>query len=271
MRAAIALFACVAIADAAPAKQVIVVVSPGSPGSTDEAKASMAAFAAAASAKAHVPLEAIYDPTEAGGVSKLDSAGIGLVALPFFLAHEADLKLRPRLDVVQKGRPPLERWVLVTQKGRAKTAEALAGMTIVSNAAYAPGFVRGVVAELGPPPKDLKLQQSTAVLSSLRRAAEGEPVAVLLDGPQAAALGSLPFAAKLEEIARSPEMPAGIMVTTDARVPDKVWSGIESALVGLTSDPAGQKALDAIQIARFAPIDDKALAAARKLYASGAK
>ena len=97
MRAAIALVACVAIADAAPTKQTIVVCSPGSPGSTDEAKASMAAFAAAASAKAHVPLEAIYDPTEAGGVSKLDSAGIGLVALPFFLEHEGNLKLRPRL------------------------------------------------------------------------------------------------------------------------------------------------------------------------------
>jgi hypothetical protein len=271
MRAALAIVACVAIADAAPAKQTIVVCSPGSPGSTDEARASMGAFAAAASAKAKLPLEAVYDPTEDGGVSKLDAAGIGLVSLPFFLKHEADLKLRPRLAVVQKGRPPLERWVLVGQKGHAKTAESLAGITIVSNAAYAPAFVRGIIGELGAVPANLKVAQSTAVLSSLRRAADGEPIAVLLDGPQAAALSSLPFAAKLEELVRSPEMPAGVMVTVDARVPDKVWSGIESALLGLASDPAGQKALDGIQIARFEVVNDKALADARKVYANGAK
>lgn len=271
MRAAIALVVCVALADAAPARQVIVVCSPGSPGSTEEAKPSMAAFAAVASAKARVPIDAIYDPTEEGGVAKLGSAGIGLVSLPFFLKHEADLKLRPRLDAVQKGRPPLERWVLVAQKGRAKTAEAVAGLTIVSNAAYAPAFVRGIVAQLGPPPANLKVMQSGAVLSSLRRAADGEPIAVLLDGPQAAALASLPFAGKLEELARSPDMPAGIVVTAGARVPDAEWSAIEKALVGMASDPAGAKALEAIQIARFVPADDTALAAARKLYASGGR
>jgi hypothetical protein len=216
----------------------------------------MDAFAAAISAKAGLPLAAVYDPSEEGGVNRLRESGLGIVSLPLFLKHEKELGLHARLVVVQKGRPALERWTLVVGKG----VKSLAGFTVASNAAYAPEFVRGVVAL----PHDVKLLQSTAVLSSLRRAADGDKVAVVLDGSQAVALGTLPFAAKLEVVKQSPELPAGVVVTIDARVPDKAWAPIGAALVGLAPGT-----LDYIQIARFVPMDDKALAAARQAYASG--
>jgi hypothetical protein len=244
----------------------LVVTSPGSPGTTGEAQPRMDAFAKALSARARTPIAAVYDPSDAGGVKRIESAAIAIVSLPFFLEHEKQLGLHARLQLVQKGRPALERWALVAQKGRIKSAAGLAGFTIVSNAAYAPGFVRVATAGLGRLPANIKLEQSTAVLTALRKAAAGQPIAVLLDGTQEAALSSLPFAVQLEVITRSPAMPAGLVVTIDSRLQN--WSAIEKALVNLRSDPAGAAALDGIQLERFAPLDDHALATARAGLAS---
>ena len=253
---------------AAPAEQTLVVCSPGSPGSTDEAQPRMDAFAAAVSAKASTSLAAVYEPTENGGVTRLKAAGVGLVSLPFFLAHEEELGLHARLQAVSKERPALERWAVVAQKGRVKAVDGLAGFTVVSNVAYAPAFVRGVIlGGFGALPADAKLKQSTAVLSSLRKAADGDAIAVVLDGPGETSLASLPFATKLEVVTHSPPAPVGLVVTIDARIPAKTWSAIERALLGLASS----EALGGIQIDRFAPLDEKALDAARKAFADASR
>jgi ABC-type phosphate/phosphonate transport system substrate-binding protein len=102
----------------------------------------------------------------------------------------------------------------------------------------------------------------------LRRAANGNAVAVLLDGPQAAALASLPFASKLDVVTRSPPWPVGLVVTVDARVSSKAWAPIQSALLGLASERTAAPALSAIQIAKFVPLDEKSLASARRAYGS---
>jgi hypothetical protein len=252
----------------APAAYTLVVCSPGSPGTTDEARPKMDAFAAAVSAPAGTRIAAVYEPSEDAGVARLGSAALGLVSLPFFLAHEQALGLVPRLAVVAKGRPALERWALVGPRGRISGPGALAGYTIVSSVAFAPAFIRGVVlGGFGAVPASAKLEQSTAVLSALRRAASGEEVAVVLDGAQQAQLASLPFGSRLQVVAQSPPVPAGLVVTVDARVPAGTWSGIERALVGLASDRAAAPVLDAIEVARFEPVDPGALAQARRAFA----
>ena len=91
---------------------------------------------------------------------------------------------------------------------------------------------------------------------------------MLLDGPQAASLGSLPFAAKLDVVTRSPAWPAYLVVSVDARLPAKAWERIESALLGLAGDRGSAEGLSAIQLDKFAPLDTKAIAAARRAYAS---
>jgi hypothetical protein len=269
---AAALWLTAAAAEAAPASQTLVVCSPGSPGTTDEAQPRMDAFAAAVSAKAGTALAAIYDPSEAGGVARLKDSGVGLVSLPFYLQHGAELGLHARLQAVAKGRPALERWALVVQKGRIKGPDGLAGFTIVSSVAFAPAFVRGaVLGGFGTLPASATLKQSTAVLSSLRRAADGEAVAVLLDGTQEASLASLPFAAKLDVVTRSPPLPVGLVVTVDARMPAKTWSAIEGALLGLASDKTAGAVLDGMQLSGFGPVDDKALEGARKAFADASR
>jgi ABC-type phosphate/phosphonate transport system substrate-binding protein len=262
----VSLVICAFAVAAAPQTLLLVVSSPGSPGSRDEAQPRMDAFASALSAKTGTAITAVYEPSEAGGVKRIANAQLALVSLPFFLAHEKELGLHPRMVAVQEGRPVLESWALVAQKGRIKRADQLAGFTIASSVAFAPAFVRGAAQGLGTLPNDVKLEQTTAVLSALRRAANGEPIAVLLDGPQAAALASLPFASKLEVITRSPAWPAGLVVTVDARVSAKAWAPIESALLGLASDRTAAPVLAAMQLGKFAPLDEKSLASARQAY-----
>lgn len=257
-RLALAIALISSTSAAAPSTQ-IVVCSPGSPGSTEEAQPTMDAFAAALAAGSKLPLTAVYDPADDGGVKRLQAAGIGIVSLPFFLAHADQLQLHARLVAVQQGRPALDTWSLIAQKGRVKSAADLAGLTLVANTAFAPGFVKGDV--LGGFGKvDAKLQQQSAVLSALRKAANGDAIAVVADGPQTAALATLPFKDKLEVVAHSPAMPAGVVVTIDARAPD--WAPIEKALLALDA-----KALASIHMDKFEKLDDKVLAAARKAYA----
>jgi hypothetical protein len=258
---------------AAPSRPVIVFCSPGSPGTTAEAQPTMDTFAAAVTTGASVPesLAAVYADTEQAGVERLRApdAALAIVSLPFFLKHERELSLRARLQPVAKGRDALERWSLVAKKGRVSSVASLEGYTIVSTAGFAPAFVRGpAVGDWGPIPASIRVAQSGAVLSALRRAAAGEKVAVLLDGSQAAALGGLPFAGELEVVARSAPLPAGIVAEVGNRLPPKAASTLGSALRSLPSDAAGAAALEAVQTARFAPLDEKALASARLAYAS---
>jgi len=275
LTAPLALAAATALAlpgspvQAAPDKPTLVVCSPGSPGTTDEAQPRMDAFAAAISKKAQLPLAAVYDPSDEGGVTRLKAAGIAMVSLPFFLQHEQALGLHARLQVVEKGRAALERWALVAQKGKVTSAGGLAGFTIATNIAFAPGFIRGtVLGGFGALPASAKIVQSTAVLSSLRKAANGDPIAVLVDATQEASLASLPFGAKLEVIAHSPPVPAGVIATIDARLTEATWQALSRSLLGLSQDHA---AAETIQLTGFVPLDDKALGAARKAFAEASR
>jgi ABC-type phosphate/phosphonate transport system substrate-binding protein len=108
------------------------------------------------------------------------------------------------------------------------------------------------------------------VLTALRKAAKGDPVAVVLDGPGAASLPSLPFAGELEVVARSPKLPAGLVVTIDGGPPADAAKKLDAALLALRGDKAGAAALDGIQMDRFVAVDGDALAAARKAYDAAA-
>jgi hypothetical protein len=72
-------------------------------------------------------------------------------------------------------------------------------------------------------------------------------------------------------VTRSPPLPPGILATVGARLPAKAWSAVDAALKALPDDAAGAAALDTMQLARFAPVDEAALAAARKAYAGAAR
>ncbi len=274
MRSVVAALTLLTLGLSSAPSHLFVVCSPGSPGTTAEAQPTMNVFAAALTAKTHLSIAAVYDEAEEAGVARLraENAAIALVSLPFFLKHEHDLGLRARLQAIPKGRSALERWTLVAKKGRIHTASELEGFTVVSSVGFAPAFVRGpALGKFGSLPASARVVQSAAVLSALRRAATGEPVAVLLDEAQDAALPSLPFASELEAVTRSAPMPAGVVAEVVGRLRPEAWSALDEALRSLGSDGAGLAALEVFQTTRFVAVDDQALADARKAYTGAAR
>jgi hypothetical protein len=138
-----------------------------------------------------------------------------------------------------------------------------------SIAGYAPAFVKGTaLGAWGKIPDSAKIVQTSQVLSSLRKAAAGEDVAVLLDGAQAAALPSLPFAGDLEVVAKSPPVPTGLLATVGTRIGPDRWKVLDGALRRLGESPAGAAALEGIRMQGFLPLDAATVAAARKAYAA---
>lgn len=265
------------LARAAPPDRVtLVACAPGFPGTTEEAQPAMDALAATLARTAGRPdgsLGATYLSGEAEGVKRLGQpdAAVALVSLPFFLQHGAALGLAPRLQVELVGAGLLERWSLVAKKGRVARPADLGGLTVLSTAGYAPAFVRGALGPWGRLPDAVAVAPTTQVLSALRKAASGADVAVLLDGAQAEALASLPFAADLEVVARSAPLPTSLVATVGARLTAKQWAGLEKALLALAADPRGGAALAGVRMVRFAPLEPAPLAAARALAGGAAR
>jgi hypothetical protein len=255
---------------APPARLTLVACAPGFPGTTAEAQPAMDGLAAALARAAALPegaLGAVYVPGEAEGVARLGEAdaAVALLSLPFFLEHAAALGLAPRLQVEVVGSGLLERWSLVARRGRVAKPADLAGLTVHSSAGYAPAFVRGALGAWGRLPESAGVASTSQILSALRKAAAGADVALLLDGAQSDALGSLPFSADLEVVARSAAVPTSVVATVGRRLPAARWRALEKAFLGLAGDPAGAAALAGVRMVRFAPLDPKALAAARAL------
>jgi len=261
-------FAAAPVQSAAEPPVTFVACAPGYPGTTEEAQPSMDAFAAAltrVAGWAPGQVVATYLPSEKEGLTRIRGAAVALVPLPFLVQHGAALGLTPRLVVEQKGLGPRERWTLVAKKGRVSKPADLAGVTVISIAGYAPGFVRRVLGPAWRLPDSTQVTESAQVLSALRRVVKGENVAVLLDGAQGDALPTLPFAGELDVLARSEPLPAAVVATVGKRLGAARWATLEKALRALPDDPAGASALDGIRMVRFTPVDPDVLAAVRTL------
>jgi hypothetical protein len=252
----------------------LVVCAPGYPGSTAEAQGAMDAFAAAAGAAAGWPageLGAVYFESEKGGLERLAraDAALALAPLPLYLRQREGLRLTPRLQAVMAGGQAAEPWTLVAGKGLVKHPGDLDGFELVSLAGWSPRFVHGpALGGFGALPAGVRITFSGAVLSALRRAAAGEKVAVLLDGPQAAALATLPFAAGLELVYRSAPLPVSVLATVGARLSEARAQALLAALPRLAASEAGAAALAGLRMSGFVPLDAKALAAAQAAWSA---
>lgn len=251
----------------------IVVCAPGYPGTTAAAQPVMDAFARDAAAAAGWPpgsVRAVYYETAAGGLKRLaqPDAVLALVSLPFFLQHETALGLAPRLQVAQES-GAAETWGLAARRGRVASPAALDGFEITGAAGYAPEFVRGpVLSGFGPLPETARITFTPNVLSALRRAAAGEPVAVVVDAAQAAAMTSLPFGGDLEIVARSPAMPGTLLCTIGRRLKERDAEALAGGLLRLHTRPDWAATLRSLRMTRFEAAGAAALDAARSAFAA---
>jgi hypothetical protein len=241
----------------AAAASLLVFCAPGYPGTSGDAQPLVDEFAATLGVAAGWPggsLTAVYDANEQSDLQRLAApdASLAFVPYPFFVEHGAALHLVP---LVQADVPPAgieQRWTLVMSKGHAPPPAGLAGLTVISTAGYAQDFVRGVLSKVGPLPADATITPTGQVLSALRRAANGDPVAVLLDQEQAAALASLPFAAKLQATVISAAVPVAFIVTVADRVPKARLPALQQALLHLSGTPQGAATLSRLRLNGFA-------------------
>jgi len=258
---------------AAPAGSLIVVCAPGFPGNTEQAQPTMDAFARSAGAAAGPAagvVGAVYYETETGGTARLATpeAAFAIVPLPFFLKHETELRLEPRLVVVQPT-GVTETWSLVAGRGRVTKPEDLADWTVTGPVGYAPAFIGGpLFGGWGALPKSATIAFTAAPLAALRRAAAGGKVAVVLDASQAAALSTLPFGASLEIVTRSKPLPGSLLCSVGDRLPADAVGQLLQAFSRLHETPEGAAALGGMRMVRFGPLDRDAIAGARRAFAA---
>jgi hypothetical protein len=250
----------------------MIVCAPGYPGSTAEAQSAMDGFAVAVADAAgwgSDDLAAEYFETEEGGVARLAAtdAGLSLVTLPFFLEHCDALDLRPELLAVPTGLQAEESWSLVAGKAKVHGPEDLDGWQLLSLAGHSEAFVRGpALGDWGELPSTLSITFSGAVLSSLRKAARGEKIVVLLDAEQTQALDRLPFAGDLEVIHTSPPLPVSVVCSIGDRVSPEKKAELLQALDGLAARPDAADALAGVRLERFEPADLEALATVKTAF-----
>src|ERR1700691_1761765 len=131
----------------AAALSTLVFCAPGYPGGAGDAQPLLDQFASAAATTSGWPagsLAAVYDPTEEGGLAKLNNADavLAFVPYPFFVEHAAQLHLTPLVQGEMLDVGSRERWTLVAKAGRLTGPASMAGFTLLSLAGYAPDFVR---------------------------------------------------------------------------------------------------------------------------------
>jgi hypothetical protein len=234
----------------------LVFCAPGYPGGAGDAQPLVDQFATAAAAASGWPagsLAAVYDPTEEGGLAKLKQADAVLtfVPYPFFVEHATQLHLAPLVQADVSDIGPQQRWTLVAKAGRVTGPNSMAGYTILSAAGYAPDFVRGSALAGWALPPDVKIEATGQILSALRRVAAGEPVAVLLDQTQAAALPSLPFAAELKAVMQSPELPVALIAVVDSRLTAARARALQTGLLKMGHVAGGSDSLGPLRLHGF--------------------
>ncbi len=260
-------------APADPKQRVLVACAPGYPGTTAQAQSTMDELARVLGAAAGWPegwLGAVYHESLAGGVARLRESGavLALVTLPFFLQEGRRLGLTPRLQAVPESGAS-EIFSLVARRGSVTSAASLDGWEVTGSAGYAPAFVSGpILASWGTLPRTTRITFAPAALSALRRAADGEKLAVILDAAATTALPSLPFAAELEVVTRSRPLPASFLCTVGKRLTLREIDAVVHALERLPGSAAGAEVLRSIRLSRFQPVDTKELESARQMFAS---
>lgn len=266
--------ALIAGASAAADPLTLVACAPGYPGSTEQAQPTMDALAARLAEAAGWPagrLAAEYHESLEPGLARLRAAdaAVALVPLAFYLRYADELDLHPIAEVADS-RAGGERWSLVAARGAVSKPADLADMTVEAVPGYAPAFVRRVaLGEWGALPASTGIAFTGRVLSSLRRASRGEPVAVLLDEEQAAALDALPFGDSLEVVARSAGLPASLVCAVDDRLGADDAAALAKALRALGATDEGRDVLAEIRVPGFRAVDEERLAAVTRRYAGG--
>jgi hypothetical protein len=241
--------------------------APYAAGSGEQAAATMEAFARYVERAAGWPAgsaAASYVNTVEGGRQAVASGppGFLVVPVPIYLRYQAAYGWKPLRFVVTDG-GDAERYSVFGPAG--SSLASLAGATLEGETAYDAAFVAGVVFGKGADEIKLQLHATARTLSAVRRAAQGEAVAVLLNESQRKALDQLPAGTSLQRLAESAWMPAGILVGGPGTSAADA-AALTRALDKARDDPSAAELLKTMKIRRFDPVASELLASLGRAF-----
>jgi hypothetical protein len=252
----------------------LAVFAPGYPSTTSEAQPTMDELAGCLARGAGWPggrVKAVYHPTLDGGLASFadEATALALVPLPLYLEYRERFRLEPLLWVdPETGQD--EVWSLVAAPGAITAPRDLDGWELVGMPGYSERFVRRVVLSgWGVLPESVRIGFSPRVLSALRRAAEGEKVAALLDRAQASSLASLPFGERLAVVARSPELPWSLLCRVGERLGAEPTREITAAFLGLGRSQGESELLSTMRLRGARHLDPAELTPFEKAFDAG--
>lgn len=243
----------------------MVACAPGYPSTTEQAQPSMDRFAAEASRLSGLTVRAHYTPRAEDGIERIAEAELALIPTAFYLEYRERLALEPLLAVGYEN-GMRERWSLVVAKESVDSPAALADWKVVGLPGYSPNYVRKIALADYALPASTEIVATRRVLSQLRKAAKGEPLAVLLDSQQSAALDKLPFGDALEVVARSVESAGFLLCAVGGRLDDATRERLRKSLASMHDDAEGAEALAEIRVERFGAFDPQEIATLREAF-----
>lgn len=241
--------------------------APGYPGDTEQAQETMDRFAATLSqtlGKREGDISVVYHSDVEGGLKEFEAGTVDLamVSAPVYFEYGERFLLSPVMQATRV-EPSTGQWTLVAGRDKIGDASALSGWTLGSHAGFSQEFVHRMLAGYGTLPADTTIVFQTRLRSALRKASNGEPIAILLDGTQAAALDSLSFVDQLEVLHRSDPLPSNVVCLVGDRFDEATRKRWLRALWSLADTHQGKGILEEMRLKGFEPIDPKHLVIAK--------
>ena len=252
----------------------IVVCYPGGPVNEADATTAMAAMLRVIERVGHWPANTFDSrfTAQADDCRQLlntQKPAFAITSLGLFLDQRTAHHLVPVAQPRMKG-TSVERYRLIVRKGTFATLDQLKGKTLGGTVFEEPDFIRSIVfAGKLDPQTWFQLKPARQAIRTLRALDKGELDAVLLNGQQYAALGSLPLSNPTEAIFTSADIPLmGLVADSKTSTADE-RDRFAQAMAATCSDGEGKKLCDLFGIDAFVPANAAAIEPMIALWNNG--
>lgn len=250
--------------NAAPAPAPIVVCYPGGPVSEAEANTAMGAMLRVVERVGEWPANSFTSyftaqVDECRNLLNNKQPAFAITSLGLFLEQRQAHHLLPVVQPRMKGATS-ERYRVMVQKDKYPDLDSLKGKTIGGTVFEEPDFLAKIVFAGNPDPATFfNIQPSRQAIRALRSLDKGELDAVLLNGQQFAALGSLPLKTPLVAVFTSKDIPLmGLVANSQKSKPDE-RERLAKALQGMCTDTDGKKLCELFGIEAFVAADSASI------------
>jgi len=176
-----------------------------------------------------------------------------ITSLGLFLEERPEHNLLPIVQPQMRG-TTTETYRLIVKKGKFQNLDQLKGKLVGGTVFEEPDFIKRIVFRNHLDPANyFQLKPSRQAIRALRALDKDELDAVLLNGQQFSALGSLQLGSPLEAIFTSEAIPLMGLVANEKSSTAAERSRFANALSSMCSDPEGKKLCDLFGVESFKP------------------